>query len=269
MMVDRSRGVLHPTRLPAFTRVDAPARVAHLVGWFWIPEWDIAPGRTSRQELASYAASNLVVDADAVGLAGPTTRVSHRDLVGTGWTVGALLRPAAVGGLVDDPGAHVDSLTALDAADLVAAVCAAMADADDPRRQWRAVGAVSDWLARRVPELSDEGRLANTMAELLMSDPAILLLDDAADVLAVSPRTLQRLARRYVGVSPTAMIRRRRLQEAAQQIRADPTADLAAIAARLGYSDQAHLTNDFRSALGFTPGAYRGVVHKPNENGFR
>jgi len=69
---------------------------------------------------------------------------------------------------------------------------------------------------------------------------------------------VQRLARRYVGLTPLAMIRRRRLQEAAQQLRINPRISLAELAAQLGYADQAHLSTDFRAVLGFTPSAYRG-----------
>ncbi|MGO2683442.1 MAG: AraC family transcriptional regulator, partial [Microbacterium sp.] len=36
-------------------------------------------------------------------------------------------------------------------------------------------------------------------------------------------------------------------------------ADLAAIAAELGYADHAHLTNDFRVVLGITPRSYRSA----------
>ncbi|MGV8907809.1 MAG: helix-turn-helix domain-containing protein [Propionicimonas sp.] len=38
---------------------------------------------------------------------------------------------------------------------------------------------------------------------------------DLAERLAVSERTLQRLARHYIGVSPAALLRHRRLQAAA------------------------------------------------------
>jgi AraC-like DNA-binding protein len=93
--------------------------------------------------------------------------------------------------------------------------------------------------------------------ELLTSDAEVLRVDDAADRLKVSARTLQRLAHRTVGVSPAAMIRRRRLQEAAQRVRDDPDAALADIAAELGYADQAHLASDFRAVLGFTASDYR------------
>ena len=83
--------------------------VAGLVRWFWIPEWQIAPGRSSRQHLIAFPACNLVVEPDMVGLAGPTTRSSYRDLTGTGWAVGALLRPAAVPSFAEDPEALRDS----------------------------------------------------------------------------------------------------------------------------------------------------------------
>ncbi len=257
-MVDPTRGILYPARLPRFTRVPAPAAAAELAAWFWIPEWDIAPGRSSRQEIVSFPASNLVVEINAVGFAGPTTRLSHRDLSGRGWAVGALLRPAATPALAD-PASAVDDYLTLDLPDLHAAVAAAMIAAETTARHMAATAAFADWLVHRVPEPGEEGRLANEMAGLLMTDAAVLRVEDAAARLAVSVRTLQRLARRYVGVTPSAMIRRRRLQEAAQRVREHPDADLAGIAAELGYADHAHLTNDFRAVLGFTPSRYRST----------
>src|SRR5215475_422049 len=103
------RGVLSPARLPPFDRLPAPDAVARLVRWFWIPEWRIQPGRTSRQHVIAFPACNLVVEPDAVGLAGPATRASYRDLTGTGWAVGALLRPAAVPHFAADPAALRDA----------------------------------------------------------------------------------------------------------------------------------------------------------------
>ena len=255
-MVDPTRGILYPARLPRFARVPPPPAAAELVAWFWIPEWDIAPGRSSRQEIVSYPASNLVVEIGGVGFAGPTTRLSHRDLTGHGWAVGALLRPAATPPLAD-PASAVDGYLPVDLPDLHAAVASAMTAPDPATRHTAATAAFADWLARRVPAPGEEARLANAMADVLMTDAAIRRVEDAADRLAVSVRTLQRLARRYVGLTPSAMIRRRRLQEAAQRVREHPDVDLSAIAADLGYADHAHLTNDFRVVLGFTPSRYR------------
>ena len=78
-------------------------------------------------------------------------------------------------------------------------------------------------------------------------------------VMAHSPwsaRTTQRVFRRYVGVPVKWVLCRYRLQQAALDIETDPGVDLADLAARLGWYDQAHFTNDFRAMLGCTPGEY-------------
>ncbi|MFB9238228.1 helix-turn-helix domain-containing protein [Plantactinospora siamensis] len=241
-----------------------PDPVAALVRWFWIPEWRIAPGRTSRQHLIAFPVCNLVVERDGVGFVGPPTRASYRDLSGTGWAVGALLQPAAVPFFAADPGTLRDGYQPVPAADLHAAVTAAMTGpGDGPSRHDRAVRAFAEWLHRTLPAPGPDALLANAMADLIGADPAVLTVEDVAARLHVSVRTLQRLARRYVGLPPLAMIRRRRLQEAAERVRAEPETSLAALAADLGYADHAHLANEFRSVLGFTPSGYRRQVHRP------
>ncbi|MFK3676146.1 helix-turn-helix domain-containing protein [Microbacterium sp. NPDC090218] len=259
-MVNPTRGVLYPARLPEFHRLPAPGAVDELVAWFWIPEWDIEPGRSSRQEIVAYPALNLVVDADAVTLSGATTRMSHRDLRGRGWAVGALLRPAAVAALIGDPASLVDGERALvateaDADGLREAVVVAMGSGEGHRE--RAVAAFAHWLGERVGPVADPALQANALMDVLMGEDAALTPEEAATRLAVSVRTLQRMTHRHVGLSPAAMIRRRRLQEAAQRVREEPDVDLASIAAELGYADHAHLTRDFRAVLGIAPRAYR------------
>jgi AraC-like DNA-binding protein len=255
------RGVLYPARLPTFDRLPAPDAVAQLVRWFWIPEWQIQPGRSSRQHLIAFPAYNLVVEPRTVGLAGPTTRSSYRDLTGTGWAVGALLRPAAVPHFAADPAALRDAYQPVDLPVLHERVCNAMLGPGDRQTRHRhAVDAFAAWLAGTVPLPNREALLANAMVEAIDSDPAIRTVEDAAVRLRLSTRSLQRLASRYVGLPPSAMIRRRRLQEAAERLRTDPGTTLAAIAADLGYSDHAHLANEFRSVLGLTLSTYRRRV---------
>ena len=254
-MVDPTRGVLYPARLPQFHRLPPPADAAELVEWCWIPEWDIEPGRSSRQELVSFPALNVVVEGSGTVLSGATTRASSRDLTGRGWAVGALLRPAAVAALTETPITLLDRVEPFDAPGLPEAVAHAMASAEGHRE--RAVAVLCAWLRDRVGEVTAPQRHANAMARLLMSDPSVRTPEQAAARLAVSVRTLQRMAHRHVGLSPAAIIRRRRLQEAAERIRTDPDTDLATVAAELGYADQAHLANDFRAVLGITASSYR------------
>jgi len=40
------------------------------------------------------------------------------------------------------------------------------------------------------------------------------------------------------------------------ELESDPTVDSADLAVRLGWYDQAHFINDFRSMVGCTPGEY-------------
>lgn len=264
-MVNPTRGILYPARLPQFHRLPASAEVAELVAWFWIPEWDVQPGRSSRQEIVSYPALNLVVEPNGVSLSGATTRVSHRDLRGSGWAVGALLRPAAVAALIDEPAALLDTETQIDAPVLREAVTAAMGSGKGHRE--RAVEAFALWLRGRVGPPGESARQLNALFDALMGEGAALTPEDAATRLAVSVRTLQRMTHRHIGLSPAAMIRRRRLQEAAQLVREQSDADLATIAAGLGYSDHAHLTRDFQAVLGIAPRAYRSRSAAGSEAG--
>jgi AraC-like DNA-binding protein len=274
------RGMLYPARLPAFRRMPPPPELEDRVRWFWIPEWNLAPGVVSRQEILPFPALNFVVQPEGVTLSGPATRRSHRDLSGRGWAFGVLLRPAAVPAFTSDPGALRDLEIDFPAPDLQAAVVAAMSPAgggemndgkadddggagDDGERNSgdtrhaRAAAVVVRWLEARVPVPAAEAQLANSLEDLIRTDPSLTRVDEAAERLGVSARTLQRLARRHVGLPPLAMIRRYRLQEAAERLRTEPGAVIADIAAELGYADHAHLAAAFREVLGFTPSGYR------------
>ncbi len=269
------KGILYPAKLPTFHRLPAPPALAHLVSWFWIPEWDIEPGRTSRQQLLSHPACNLVIQHHGVELSGPTTRVSHQDLTGRGWAVGALLRPAAVPVFTSNPGELRDVQLDIAAPTVRADVVRVMAQRheDNPeaagQRREKAVALFADWLREQIPVVSEEALLANAMAELIAGSPGMVRIEEAAEQLSISTRTLQRLARKYVGLSPSALIRRRRLQEAADRARTHPDVELAVLAADSGYADQAHLAHDFQRFLGFTPTNYRresGVTEAPASN---
>lgn len=255
-----NKGVLYPARLPEFNRIAVSEGIADLVRWFWIPEWNLEPGVSSRQMMIAFPALNVVIEADSVALIGPTTRCSERELSGRGWAVGALLRPAAVPFFTDEPGALKNGQLTLSLPDVQSRVAAIMraSDCDSPEgRRSRAAGVLTDWFISRATKLSEEAKLANAMAELIESDPEIVRLDDVALRLEISKRGVQRLAEKYIGLSPTAMIRRRRIQEAAYRVRTEPELSLADIAVDYGYADHAHLTKEFQSILGLKPSDYR------------
>ncbi|HIX00619.1 MAG TPA: helix-turn-helix domain-containing protein [Candidatus Nesterenkonia stercoripullorum] len=259
---DDPRGVLYPARLPSFHREAAPDVLRELVRWFWIPQWNLPPGETSRQQLLPFPATNLVVAPEGVTLAGPTSGASYRDLKGHGWAVGALFRPAGVASIGCDPHEIHDQEVLFKAPELHRSVVTAMTEEKETAMSQsgapqKAVRAYSDWLSQRLAPPDDGGLMANAMEDLISSDRSIIRAEQVADRLHVSLRGVQRLAQRYVGLPPLAMIRRYRLQEAAQRLREDPTLTIAQTAAELGYADQAHLSSDFRHVFGFNPTEYR------------
>jgi AraC-like DNA-binding protein len=93
-------------------------------------------------------------------------------------------------------------------------------------------------------------------AATMREGSADLRVTDVAAEHGVSARTLQRLFRRHVGVSPKWVLQRYRLHEAAERMASGEATDLAALALDLGYADQAHFGNDFRRYVGVPPTAY-------------
>lgn len=137
---------------------------------------------------------------------------------------------------------------------------------------------MDDHLFGRSPDLADDVQRASAWMDRAIAerdggvDPTFRSLtslvarirdDDrlhrVEQVLAHSPwstRTTQRVFRRYVGVPVKWVLCRYRLQHAALAIEVDDSVDFADLAVRLGWYDQAHFINDFRSMLGCTPGEY-------------
>lgn len=271
-----SRGHLNPSALAPVDRLAPPPDLTEALVHLWIPEWDLPPGQVLTQAVLTYPVVNLVVQPGApegdVALHGPRTTVSHRALAGRGWAVGALLRPAAVPALLAAvPGgavapALVDASARLDEPDLLAEVAAAMRP-DVPARHQRAVDVVARWLRARLAAAGapdPDGRLANALLDVVAGggDSAELprRVDEVAARLGLSVRTVQRLSLAHTGLTPAALLRRRRLQDAADRLRRDPGLDLARLAQETGYADHAHLTRDFRAVLGVTPSDVRAGV---------
>jgi AraC-like DNA-binding protein len=72
-----------------------------------------------------------------------------------------------------------------------------------------------------------------------------------------SPKHFISLFRGAVGLTPKHYYRVRRFTATLQIISRDASSSLADLAASLGYSDQSHLTREFRDFAGVTPTRYR------------
>jgi len=79
---------------------------------------------------------------------------------------------------------------------------------------------------------------------------------ELAQIAGLSPKQLERLARRTLDLSPQRLVQRIRIEHAVQAIVTGGDT-LGTIAAECGFYDQSSFTKQFRAVLGLTPGAYR------------
>jgi AraC-like DNA-binding protein len=107
-----------------------------------------------------------------------------------------------------------------------------------------------------VPSPPQPSEATTAIAERAAADPALVRVDALAAEAGVGVRQLQRRFSDHVGISAKALIRRYRLYEAAEQARLRRDIDWADLAARLSYSDQAHLSREFSALLGMPPRQY-------------
>ncbi|MBO0822163.1 MAG: helix-turn-helix transcriptional regulator, partial [Nocardiopsaceae bacterium] len=137
-----------------------------------------------------------------------------------------------------------------------------LAAQDDPAEAL--VLAVAGVLARRVPERVASGRPATGAArqrlvrrarEILHAEPRTGVIDLARRA-GCSPHHLSRAFSQVTGSGVSRYRNRIRVAEAVERIGAGETA-LAALAADLGFADQAHLTRTVRALTGSPPGAWR------------
>ena len=106
------------------------------------------------------------------------------------------------------------------------------------------------------PARDADAELVAAVVDRAAAGPAIARAEQLAAEFGVGLRRLQRLFAEHVGVGPKWVIRRYRLHEAAARTTAGAGPDLVALAAELGYADQAHLTRDFTALIGDPPARY-------------
>jgi AraC-like DNA-binding protein len=267
-----SRGIIDPWLMRQrvqLTRYPAGPVLDGLVDRFWAVRWDLPPGTVHRQQVLTHPGANVSVGhANAAPgqcepgpvearLYGVARSLSTRVLAGRGWAVAALTWPGGLGAFISGSAAELtDRVVPLGQAlgtDEVVLLRQVTAEPDEAARVALLAAALEQAVdpERREPALS-----VAEVARLAESDRTVRRLGDLCERSGLGQRTLQRMFLQYAGVSPTWVIRRYRLLEAAETVREGKPVSWAEIAAALGYADQAHLTRDFRAAIGQTPAAY-------------
>jgi AraC-like DNA-binding protein len=254
-----TRGILGPEaigRVFSLRRSPPAADLAHLVERHWVVRWDLGDRPPYRQEVVTHPCVNLVFEPHGAGVFGVHRRRDVRLLSGHGWAVGVKFRPGGFSGFLGRP-VHEITDRALPLAAVFGDAGAALGrDAAEHPGAADKIGLAEAFLRARMPPPDPEVELVqDVVVDMLGVDPATTVAEIARRH-AVSTRTLQRLFRRHVGVGPKWVLRRYRLQEAAEQLAAGERSDWTRLALDLGYFDHAHFIRDFRAVVGRSPAEY-------------
>ena len=259
-VTSRAKGVVDPAtaqRKVRLARYEPAPDLAPFLDYHWIVEWDLRGQPDFVQRTLPYPVVNIVFDAELTAVFGVVSGSYEHRLTGANRGLGLRFRPGGFRGLLKRPLHTITDihlpLSAVLPVDDAAAEHAVLSQPDDAGMIAVAESLLRPLLGEPDPKVD---RL-NAILALAERDPTLTRVDELAEHAGVGMRTLQAWFSDYVGVSPKWVIRRYRLHEAADQLAHGAELDLADLAQRLGYYDQAHLTRDFSRLVGKPPQAYR------------
>jgi AraC-like DNA-binding protein len=258
---DRPKGVVAPAQARKMFRMERYLPAPELAGFldhFWIVEWDLGDQPPHVQRTLPYPCVHLVFDSRVrSGIWGVPSGAFDYELKDAGKVCGLRFRPGAFRAILGRPLHTItDQVLALSEVfpwEDAAAQDAVLGCADDAGM----MAAATRLLAPLLPAPDAQVERIGAILRAVESTPGLTQVEDLAVSAGMGVRSLQQLFSEYVGVSPKWVIRRFRLHEAADRLASGEEPDLAALAQRLGYFDQAHFTSDFRKLVGQTPAHYR------------
>ncbi len=240
-------------------RLAPSEELADFIEHYWWVRWNVASPSVS--EVLSYPSVHVVCEGDEARVIGVVRGRFTRRLDGQGSVFGIKFHPGMFRAFSAEPTFRLTNRSRLlehELGDGGRSLSRRLLEASSESE--RALVAESVLRDAR-PERVQNALLARDVVLRVRSDGELKSVAAVAGAAGMSERGLQRLFRDYVGVSPKWVVRRFRLQEAAERLSTgDET--VAAVAARLGYFDQAHFVRDFKRVVGRTPIDYVREVQR-------
>lgn len=253
------KGIVDPAgaarRIRLATYPPSPA-LATWIDYFWVVEWDLNGRAPETQRVMPYPNAHLVFEAGRTAIHGVVRGAFDRVVAGAGRVVGVRFKPGGLRPFIDRPlSTFADSTIAIESA-LGIGTTEAEQRVLGQRDDMAMVAAAESMLIRSLPKPDSQALLAAQVVAAAATEHGPVTAACLAAKVGIGERSLQRLFRNYVGVSPKWVIQRFRLQEAISRLSQKEAVDLAALAQALGFFDQAHLTRDFTKLAGCSPLAY-------------
>lgn len=252
------RGLLDPTAGQGIYReafLPSSTQLADVVANHWAVRWDLRGEDPYVVEVLPGPEIQLVVEAGAARVHGILGGKFTYELRDTGDIFGTTFRPAGFRCVYGRPIAELGNRV-VDGSEIFGAAATRFANgiASKTNRAER-IDLAEEFVRQRQPDITAMTRLVNEIVDTVADDRSIVRVDDIAERFGVGQRNLQKLFREHVGMTPKRVLQRYRLHEAAERLD-NGSASLAALAADLGYADQAHFARDFKAIVGRPPASY-------------
>jgi AraC-like DNA-binding protein len=265
--VGRARGMVRRT-LPEgkmrHARRRPPRELQPWIAHFWMIQWDLRSCEPQLVENLPHPNVHVIFEEDGAVVSGVQTRKFSRVIEGCSQVFGVKFRAGGfrpfLGDAVSTIADRVVPAKTVFGKD-VEALRAVLISSAKEAEKLEAAGA---FFLARVPKPDKMAALTDRLVSRILDEPEIKTVDDLVAHAGLGKRSLQRIFNEYVGVSPKWVIRRYRLHEVMERLNSGAQPDWAQLALELGYFDQAHLINDFKSILGYSPTQYQKMVAKPS-----
>jgi methylphosphotriester-DNA--protein-cysteine methyltransferase len=226
----------------------------------WALHWRLAAEESFEQRVLTDPCAFLIIEPNSAHFLGPVTGSYSATMTGDTFVLGLKFKPGGFASFTNTPLASLKNQTLPieqffpSANHLELRHLAAKADSES------ILASLHSLLRAHQPQSGPDNARVTSLVHLIQTDPGLLTISQLATSTDESPRTIQRLFRKHVGVTPKWMILRCRIQEAAAQIEAGQDIKWADFAHSLGYFDQSHFINEFTSMVGEPPATYAATL---------
>lgn len=247
-------------RLVQLTRHQPAEDLALFVEYYWIATWDVRGQGTYLAEILPHPRVHLVIAPGQSRVFGVVKGIFSYRYEESGCVFGVRFKPGAAYPLLHMPMAQFTN-TSLSIKETFGTEGAVLEKAllfqEDKATmiQW-----VEQFLRERLPAQGGQEEVIHQILDYIVANREITRVEDVVSQFNFSKRTLQRLFRQYVGVSPKWVIQHYRLHEVARRLAEGEHLDWPQLALDLGYCDQAHFSRTFKAVLGKAPAEYAKTV---------
>ncbi|MDB5518991.1 MAG: transcriptional regulator, AraC family [Tardiphaga sp.] len=260
------RGMIDPRgsaqRIQVWRFAPSP-KLAAFFDHHWIIEWRLADRSPEEQRVVPSPNAHLLICPGETALFGVVRGIQGRLLQGNGRALGLRFRTGGLRPFLTGPVAQLTGRT------VSTGIITGQTDARSEElvfgqnRHQDMIRAAEAIIEPRLPDPDPTVDVISSILAAARRQDGPRRAETLANDMGLNLRAMQRLFHDYVGVSPKWLLRRYRLQEAAWLLAQGGDVPLAALAADLGYFDQAHLARDFKCLFGCAPAQYRKTQSGP------